>query len=298
MAFFGCGSPKEDGKEEEAGPPEGTADFEKTVLTLPAPTEKPTAETGEKASQMFKFVGDDFTKISDARPGSFLEITYKENKNQGYACGEIGWVDKTKAGPVISGKEKTDKPKNQTVYIFREDLVLGTDNFTIHIFNSATLIDVTLNSAPPTYTPTPNPKATPGAKKIVVPPGCLLPGKGDLSKVDFTTITTAADSGTLVFYFDVVESHKNDGLLKFGPKSGDPYYHYGISKEGVVVTGNDGWCPADADGKVIYKISDIKTAITEAKKIASDGDFNKLEINFGATDEEKKADLLYIELIP
>jgi len=288
MAFFGCGSGK---PEEEVGPPAGTEDFEKIYFEpLPTPTtlDKPT--TGENSSKMYKFTGDDFAKIGGALTGSYLEIKYSSPVD--YAVGEIGWKSISDAGPVIIGNG-TSKP--QTAIVFREDLVIG-DDFTIHIFNGADLKSVTLFSAPDDYTPTPDKHATEGAKKIFIPSGHKVPGNGDLSKADFAKITTAS-SGSVVFYFEENTAPDN-GILKFGPKSGDPYKHYGISKDGAAVDGDGGWRAytagdKDGEGTIEYTVADIKAAIASAAADFTTGKFNKLEINQGSS---AKAKLVYIEL--
>jgi len=270
-------------------PPVGPGGFVENVFELPVYTSADKTTTGESNSKLYKFTGDAFTKIKNAKPGSFLEVTYRANVS--WACGEIGWKSISDAGPVIIGNGSS---RRQTVKYNVEDLVLGTDNFTIHIFNGADLLGVTLYSAPKGYVPVPNPKATVGATKIVLPQGHNIPGRGYLSKVDFKKITTAA-SGSLVFYFDDTTDTES-GILKFGPASNDPYKHYGISNDGTIVDGSEGWRAINAATKTItYNVSDIKAGIIAA---AADfpGTFNKLEINNDASGKEGV--LLYIELIP
>jgi len=285
MAFFGCGSPKEDGTD-EGEITAGTENFDEIPLTVPGSTDSDKAATGENNSKMFKFTGDDFTKIKDANKGSQLVIEFKATVK--YACGEIGWKSISEAGPVISGN---GSGKTQKVVYDVEDLFLGDSDLTIHMFNNGILGAVILRAAPDDFVPTPNPKATAGATKIVLPKGHDITGRGDLSKVDFKKITTAS-GGSLVFYFDDTAA-ADSGILKFGPKQGDPYTHYGISKTGEAVEGNDGWRPLDsAETRTItYTVAEIKSAVT-----ASGAGFNKLEINNDASGKEGK--LLYIELKP
>jgi len=286
LAFFGCGSPKE----EPAGPPAGSEDFEEIWFDpLPTASTKPKTETGENNSNLYVFAGEDFAKIKNANPGSILVVKYAATVD--YAVGEVGWKSITDAGPVIIG-DGSNKP--QTAYINVEDLFLGDADFTLHIFNGATLREVTLLAAPEDYEVTVNPKATQGAKKIFIPFGHKVPGNGDLSKTDFKKITTAA-SGSLVFYFND-DVPTDIGLMKFGPKSGDPYKHYGISAAGEIADGDTGWRPVDAETKTItYTVAEIKAGVTAAAKDFPTGKFNKLEINLGSS---KRADLLYIELKP
>jgi len=293
LAFFGCGSPKEDESKND-GPPPGTEDFDEIYLEpLPTPADSDKATTGENNSKMYKFTGENFTKIKDALPGSYLSIKYTSTVN--YAVGEIGWKSISDAGPVIIGDATN---KNQTAIVYREDLVIGDADFTIHMFNPSTLKEVVLYSAPEGYTPTPNPNATAGGQKIFIPSGHPVPGNGDLSKADFAKITKAA-SGTLVFYFEK-NTAPSDGILKFGPKSGDPYKHYGISKDGAAIDGNDGWrayTAGEEEGKgtITYTVAEIKAGLAFAATDFPSGKFNKLEINQGST---AKADLVYIELKP
>jgi hypothetical protein len=284
--MLGCGSNKDDEPDEL---PPGLEDHEQFIIELPASQSRPTTETGEKNSYMFAFTGDDFTKIKDAKPGSFLSVTYKATVT--YAVGEIGWKSDADAGPVISGNGSN---KNQTAWIDKEHLVIGDADFTIHIFNGGTLVDVTLYAAPEGYVITPNPKATTGGKKIFIPFGSKIAGNGDLSKADFKTITTAA-SGSLVFYFDD-EADTSSGILKFGPKKGEPYKHYGINSEGNITdVEGEGWRVIDGATKTIkYTVAEIKAGVAVANTPPATG-YNKFEINMGDT---KKADLLYIELIP
>jgi len=288
LALFGCGSPKEDDKGIPGvnAPPAGTENFEEIALTLPSPT-SPETDTGENGSKMYKYTGEDFTKIKEALPGSYVAVTYKATVT--YAVGEIGWIDASNAGPVISGKD--DKGKNQTAYYNVEDLLLGTDNFTVHIFNGATLADVTLYAAPPDYDYKGNDKATAGATKIVLPQGHNIIGRGDLSKVDFKKITTAA-SGTLVFYFDETADTES-GILKFGPKKGSPYKHYGIDSDGSIKDeSGKGWRVVNSETRTItYTVAEIKAGVTEAG-----AGFNKLEINNDSSGKEGV--LLYLELKP
>ena len=281
-AFFGCGSPKEPAAEK---PPEGTENFVESDLPLPTSTNAATADTGENNSKMFKFVGDDFTKIKEANKGSQLVIKYKANVK--YACGEIGWKSGSDAGPVISGN---GTGKTQTVFYNVEDLVIGDEDFTLHIFNGATLDSVVLRAAPDGYEPKSNPKATAGATKIVLPQGHDIPGRGDLSKADFKKITTA--SGSLVFYFDDTADTES-GILKFGPKQGDPYKHWGIDSDGSIKDeAGRGWRVVDATTRTItYTVAEIKAAVT-----AAGAGFNKLEINNDASG--KQGVLLYLELKP
>jgi len=264
-------------------PPVGSG--EEYVFTLPSDTSADKTTTGEYNSKLYKFTGEAFTKIKNANPGSFLEVKYSATVP--YNCGEIGWKSITDAGPVISGD---GTGKRQTVNYDIADLVLGTDNFTIHMFNNGTLRDVVLYIAPNGFVPVPNPKATAGAVKIVIPQGHNVFGNGDLSKVDFKKITTAA-SGTLVFYFDD-DANTDSGILKFGPKSIDPYRHYGIAVDGTIVDGgSNGWRFVNAATKTItYTVAEIKASV-----IAAGAGFDRLEINQAS---EAKADLLYIELIP
>jgi len=270
-------------------PPVGPGGFVENVFELPVYTSADRTTTGEYNSKLYKFTGEAFTKIKNANPGSFLEVTYRANVS--WACGEIGWKSITDAGPVIIGNGSS---RRQTVKYNVEDLVLGTDNFTIHIFNGADLADVTLHAAPDGYVPVPNPKATAGATKIVLPQGHNVFGNGDLSKADFKKITTAA-SGTLVFYFDY-KANTTDGFLKFGPKSKDPYKHYGISNDGTIVDGDNGWRFVNVATKTItYNVSDIKKAVADAAADFPEGTFEWLEINMGI---DNNADLLYIELKP
>jgi len=267
--------------------PEG---FEENVFALPVYISADKTTTGEYNSKLYKFTGDDFTKIKNANPGSQISITYNATVN--YAIGEAGWIDINNASPVISGD---GTGKRQTVNYDIADLVLGTDNFTIHIFNGATLADVTLHAAPEGYEPLKNQKATAGATKIVIPQGHMIIGRGDLSKADFKKITTAA-SGSLVFYFDDTTDTES-GILKFGPVSKDPYKHYGISNDGTIVDGSEGWRAINAATKTItYNVSDIKKAVTDARTYFPSGTFNKLEINNDASGREGV--LLYIELKP
>jgi len=276
---------------EEQTPAE-IGDFEEFNFTLPESTSANIATTGEGNSYLYKFTGDGFTKIKDALPGSYLEVTYRTTVS--WAVGEIGWIDKTNAGAVIHGNGTN---KNQRVNINVEYLVIGDTDFTIHIFNGATLIAVTLHSAPNGYVPTPNPKATAGAIPIFIPFGESVYGNGHLSKADFKKITTAT-SGKLVFYFDIDEAYKDYGILKFGPVCSDPYKHYGISEAGNAVDGDDGWRTIDAPEKetITYTVADIKAAISTATSSNSGYNFNKLEINQGHGDWV--GSLLYIELIP
>jgi len=281
-AFFGCGSPKEPEKEK---PPEGTVI---TEFDLPTPANETTANTGEASSKMYKFTGESFTAIKDASPGSYLEITY--TSTVAYAVGEMGWKSITDAGPVISGN---GTGKKQEVKVYVEDLVLGDADFTLHMFNPSELKGVSLYAVPESVGPEKNPNATAGATKIVLPLGHKIPGRGDLSKADFKKITTAT-SGTLVFYWDD-KTNTETGILKFGPKQGDPYKHYGISKEtGTITEGNDGWRPVDsAEAKTVtYTVTEIKTSVG-----AAGNSFNKLEIN-NDTEGNKEGVLLYIELKP
>ena len=289
LAFFGCGSPKE---KEPEGPPAGTENFEEIALTLPDSTSAAKADTGENNSNMYKFSTEDSAKIKGANPGSRLAVTYQADVD--YAVGEIGWLDKANAGPVISGD---GSKKKQTAYIdvvFLAD-VFGEDNsFTIHIFNGAKLIEVMLMAAPDDYDYKGNDKATTGATPIFIPFGHKLPGNGDLSKADFKRITTAT-TGKVVFYFDIEEENKDYGILKFGPKCGDPYKHYGISKAGEIIDGDDGWrAVAENIGTktIEYTVAEIQAGVK-----AAGASYNKLEINMGKADA-KKADLLYIELKP
>ena len=294
LALFGCGSPKEDDKEDEKnqGLPPGVdlSEFTPVTLKFADGTSKPKTETGENKSLLYAITGEDFDQIKDAPEGSILGVTYKAVYD--YACGEVGWKSITDAGPVLMGDGTS---RNREGLILIEDLVLGTDNLTIHIFNEASLRDVTLYIPPekdPPYKPQPNENATEGAKKIVLPWGDKIPGAGDMSKVDFKNITTAA-SGNLVFYFDVVEEFKDQGILKFGPKCGDPYKHFGIDTDGSNKDeSGKGWRPA-TDGKIIYTIAEVKAAVASAGN-----GFNKFEIRIGDSDGKPKADLLYIEIIP
>jgi len=284
-AFFGCGSPKEP---EQKLPGDINEDFEEIFFEpLPDSTNAATANTGENGSKMFKFTGDDFTKIKSAIPGSYLEVKY--SATVAYAVGEIGWIDIANAGPVISGDATG---KTQTVYYNVEDLVIGDADFTIHIFNGATLKGVTLYAAPEGYVPKANDKATAGATKIVLPMGHKIPGRGDLSKADFKKITTAASGSTLVFYFDDTAA-TDSGILKFGPKQGDPYKHYGIDTDGTIKDeSGKGWRVADATTRTItYTVAEIKAGVTEAGP-----GFNKLEVNNDASGAQGV--LLYIELKP
>jgi len=288
LAFFGCGNPKEEDAEETVD----IGDLTETDLTLPDASAKVDKEkTGENGSYMFIFTGEDFTAIKGAKAGSKLSVTYKSTVD--YAVGEIGWIDIANAGPVISGNKKS-----QTIYLDIEDLVLGTDNFTIHMFNgtNSDLLEVTLYTAPDGYKVERNKKATDGGKKIVIPRGNPVPGNGDLSKADYKKIIKAADTAKLVLTFDLDDAEKDIGLLKFGPKSGDPYKHYGISKDGKAIDGNDGWRSADADGKITYTITEINAAIKEAEKDKPEGIFNKFEINMGK-EGERKSKLVYIEIV-
>jgi len=293
FAFFGCGSPKEEEKKNNA--PEELGDLDEIPLTLPASTSATKANTGEANSLMYKFTGDDFAKIKAALPGSLLRITYKATVS--YAVGEIGWIDQTNAGPIIIGNETN---KNQTAYYNVEDVVIGTDNFTVHMYNPSTLLDVTLFAAPEGYVVK---KSEYTGIKIIIPQGHPISGNGDLSKVDFKKINTAA-SGDLVFYFVVRDEYKDDGILKFGPKSGDPYKHFGIdgSDGKIYDESGKGWKRADdiTKDKIVYSISDIKTAVIDAGNAGfAGGVFNKFEINIGKGDDDKaKADLLYIEIVP
>jgi len=285
-AFFGCGSPKEQVK------PEG----EEILLALPDPTNAATP-TGEENSKMYKFSGDAFTKIQEANPGSTLEITYTANVT--YAIGEAGWIDKDNAGPVISGNGS-----KQTVHYDIEDLVLGTDNFTLHIFNGATLLEVILFAVPEGYEVKKNELATAGATKIVLPQGHKIPGRGDLSKVDYKKIREATGK-TLVFYFDD-KADTESGILKFGPKSGAPYNHFGINedveKDGIIgLTDKTGWKHANLTDnekvrKIEYTVADINASFpaAETNKTKPTEVYNKLEINNDASGKE--GTLLYIEL--
>ena len=291
LALFGCGSPKEKESDDKDKP---SADLIKTPLELPGSTNADTATTGEAGSKMFKFIGDDFTKINEANPGSKLEITY--NATVTYAIGEAGWIDKDNAGPVISGNGK-----KQTVHYDIEDLVLGTEDFTLHIFNGATLLEVILYLAPEGYEVEKNELATAGATKIVLPKGHKITGRGDLSKVDFKKITTAADTKKLVFYFDD-KADTDSGILKFGPKSGDPYKHYGIDSDGSIgLDDKHGWRRAELTDnekvrKIEYTAAEIKASFAPAAADFKNPKavFNKLEVNNDASGAE--GELLYIEL--
>jgi hypothetical protein len=282
LVMLGCGGNKDE--EEQGGLPSELGDHEIVPLGVPSGESATKATTGENNSKLHKVVGGDLAKINGATPGSFIGVSYKSDV--GYACGEIGWIDGSNAGPVVHGEGAST---TKEVFIPVEELIKTEDDFTVHIFNGATLVDIVLYVAPEDYVITPNPKATTGGKKIVIPFGSKLAGNGDLSKADFKTITTA-ESGSLVFYFDD-EADTSSGILKFGPKRGDPYKHFGIDSDG---TNKDesgkGWRVIDGETKTIkYTVAEIKAAVTAAGTT-----FNKFEINMGDT---KKADLLYIELI-
>jgi len=226
-------------------------------------------------------------------PGSQISITC-ETKVE-YAVGEAGWISRENAGPVISGNGKT-----VTVYYDVEDLVLGDDNFTLHIFNGAKLLEVTLGAAPEGFEVEPNPIATEGATKIVLPQGHKITGKGDLSKVDYKKIRNATGK-TLVFYFDD-KADTESGILKFGPKYSDidgNYEHYGIGADGKPVIGNDGWRNAALTDKkeirkIEYTVAEINAAFPLAEADYKKKPFDKLEINNDASGKE--GELLYIEL--
>jgi len=81
--------------------------------------------------------------------------------------------------------------------------------------------------------------------------------------------------------------------LKFGPKCGNPYQHYGITAAGDITEGDDGWRPVNDETKTItYTVAEIKAGVTKAGAA-----YNKLEINMGS-EKREGSDLLYIELKP
>jgi len=297
FAFFACGSPKE----EEQKKPDELGDLTPVPLTLPATESKLKTETGEGQSLLYKLSAEDAAKVKGAVEGSLLEVTYTAKVN--YAIGEMGWIDKTNAGPILMGKENNKQHKN-TVYFDAKDLVFGTDGgFTVHIFNGAELLELFLYAAPEGYTPKKNPNASENGIKIVIPQGAPINGNGDISKVDFKKITTAA-SGNLVFYFDVGEDYYGEGILKFGPKSGDPYKHFGIDSDGAIYDeSGKGWRRADdtTHDKIVFTIAEINAAVAAApsgKGSPAGAVYNKFEINIGKDGEKAKGELLYIEIIP
>jgi len=295
LAFFGCGSPKE-GPEDTSSRPSGfdPENYDDEELVLPAKSKAP-SETGEIDSELYIFSAEVSAKIKAAEEEGVLRITYSASKD--YAVGEIGWIDIENAGPVIIGNGSN---KKQDAYYDIRDFteVFGADGtLTIHIFNGAKLNGVTLYTPKEGYEPNlNNPKATAGSQKIIIPIGHPLNGNGDLSKADFKKITTGTYS-KLVFYFAIKEGEeeaaKDRGILKFGPKCGSPYTHYGISKSGDIIDGDEGWRAIGeeiAKQTITYDVSVIKAGVTKAGK-----GFNKLEINMGKV-ADKKADLVYIEL--
>jgi len=272
LALFGCGSPKET---EPEGPPPGTEDFEKIGLTLPASEKAAQAVTGEGDSMLYKFTGEDFTKIKEANPGSLLEVVYQTSVSWG--CGEIGWISIDNAGPAIHGK--ASKKETRVAQIPIEDLVLGTDNFTIHIFNGAAVLEVNLYAAPEDHVVEPNPKAVAGGIKIFVPFGNEPKGKGDVSKADINKILAAPGTSKLVFYFGADETEEA-GILKLASKK-DYTGNFDLD-----VTLLD-WVRVDSDKKASIAISEIKAAMT--------GNSKKLDINLG---EHTATELIYIQIVP
>jgi len=296
---------KEPEEQKKTGPDLG--DLEETPLTLPSKgSDIPAAQTGEEKSNTYAFTGDDFAKIKDANPGSLLRITYRAPGDVDYACGEIGWIDINTAGPIISGN-KTGR--DQIAYYDIEDVAgaIGTSDFKVHIFNGASLRDVTLFAAPDGYVPKKHEKASTaaGTIKIVMPQGHPISGKGDLSKLDYKKIMeTAPAGGTIVFYFD--DDIENQGVLKFGPKSAVPgtgsrgYKHYGLDADNALVTGDSGgWRTPNSEDKTVkfpvQKLRDARNKAQAEKVEPPLQDFNKFEINIG---ENLEGELLYIEIIP
>jgi len=271
MAFFGCGSPKDDvaGGDDTNGGIEGGTD---TEFELPAPTEAEKKVTGEDNSKLYKFTGADFEKIKGARAGSKLEVQYETAVAWG--CGEIGWVDITNAGPAIHGKQGSREKRTAQIPV--EFLVFGTDHFTIHIFNKADVKAVILHEAPEGFTVVPNPK--PGTA-LFVPFGNEPKGKGDISKSDINKILAAPGTSKLVFYFGATETEEA-GILKLASKK-DYTGNFDLD-----VTLLD-WVRVDSDKKASIEVSKIKAAMT--------GNSKKLDINLG---EHTATELEYLQLEP
>jgi len=106
FAFFGCGSPKEDDaakKEDPTTRPYGfdPDNYNQVNLTYAAGIDKAKPETGEINSKMHAITGEDFAKIKAAVKDGVLGVTYKADDD--YAVGEVGWINKATAGPVIIG---------------------------------------------------------------------------------------------------------------------------------------------------------------------------------------------------
>jgi len=271
MAFFGCGSPKDT---EPEGPPviEGAID---TEFELPDPESIAQSVGGESGSKLYKFTGDYFTKIKGARAGSFLEVQYETPVSWG--CGEIGWVSIENAGPAIHGRKSSKEKRTASIPV--EFIVLGTDNFTIHIFNNADVKKVILHEVPEDYVVVKDPRAKEGGTQIFVPFGNEPEGKGDVSKADINKILAAPGTAKLVFYFGAEETEEA-GILKLASKK-DYTGNYDLDKTLL------DWVRVDSDKKASIAISEIKAAMT--------GNSKKLDINLG---ENTRTKLEFIQIEP